>query len=417
MNIGSKAYFAKPRFCAFARVPVADVKNNLTATYGKNPNNLRAKGQPQEGKTRQRVPLVVTKDFVGHFSKTSLKKGGGPSRFKLQRYATSLTSHGGLSSCMWLMAFGAIGVQVKGKPIEAGSFDKTRLGSLAVCGSHLCPVCGPRVASQRTDEVKAILDKSNKEGLFPVMITLTLRHQSGDHLAVLMTAMKAALRRWKQHRKYKDAKPSIVGVISATETTHGGSGWHPHFHLIMLVKADSKTKALRLVATLRKPWQAALESEGRDCGRAGFKATMAESASKYVAKWDAAPEVAKAHDKKGRDKSRTPTQLLRDAYNGDKRAAGLWAIYAGVMKGKSVLRFSPGLRAWAGLLDVSDEEAATPADDTVLIDLIDGGEWEAAKAGGLSRDDLLREARKGRGAIRRYIQDCVAGALPLIEDG
>ena len=362
--------------------------------------------------------MVSTKDFVGQTGETSRPKKGGPSRFKLQRFAASIARHGGLSSCFWLMAFGGVGVQIKGAKAEGGGYDKTRLGGLAVCGSHLCPVCGPRVASIRTEEVKAVLAKAKAEGLHPIMITLTLRHGPEDDLGTLMKAMKSGLRRWKQHRKYKDAKPSIFGVIAATETTHGRNGWHPHHHLIALVKADTQAKALRLVASLRKAWEASLKAEGRDCGRSGFKATMAESASKYVAKWDAAPEVAKAHEKKGRQGGRSPSELLRDAYDGDKRAAVLWGQYAAAMKGKSVLRFSQGLKAWAGLLDKSDEEAAAPSEAEAqhLIHLIDGGVWEAAKAGGLCRDDLLREARKGRPAVMAYIETCL---LPdaVIDDG
>lgn len=319
---------------------------------------------------------------------------------------------------MWLMAFGAIGVQVKGKPLEAGGFEKTRLGSLAVCGSHLCPVCAPRVASQRTDEVKAVLAKAKAQGLVPVMLTLTVKHQRGDALPALLGGLKSALRRWKQHRAYKAARPRLHGVIAATEATHGRNGWHPHHHLILLVEG-TRWQALRLVATLRKPWEAALKGEGLECGRAGFKATAADDAARYMAKWDVAPEVANSPAKKGRDKSsRTPAQLLRDGYQGDKRAAALWAEWAAAMKGKSVLRFSPGLKAWAGLLDISDEEAAqAPDDEAVLIDLIDGGEWEAAKAGGLCRDGLLLVARQGRRAVRRYLADCLESHAPLIEDG
>jgi hypothetical protein len=103
-------------------------------------------------------------------------------------------------------------------------------------------------------------------------------------------------------------------------------------------------------------------------------------------------------------------QLLRDAYGGDERARVLWAEYAGTMKGKSVLRFSPGLKSWAGVLDKSDEEAAavSEADVQHLIAYIDGVVWERAKSGGLCRDDLLMEARKGRSAVVAYIEDCLS---------
>ena len=66
--------------------------------------------------------LGSAKDFVSR---------SGPSPYALQRFAATLTSHGGLSACFWLLAFGASGVAVKGRPDGAG-FDKIRLGGLAV---------------------------------------------------------------------------------------------------------------------------------------------------------------------------------------------------------------------------------------------------------------------------------------------
>lgn len=349
------------------------------------------------------APLGSDKDFVG-------RSGDGPSQYQLQRYAATLTNHKGLSSCFWLMAFGALGVDVRGVPSGDG-FDKTRLGGLAVCGSHLCPVCGPRVANQRTDEIRAVLDHVGlSPDIWPVMVTLTVAHKNGDKLAGLSQGIKSALRRWKQHRRYKAARPQIVGTVAAFEATHGRNGWHPHHHVILLVRGPSLRSAMRVIASLRDAWTVSLEAEGLSCGRAGFKATRADKAMRYLAKWDAASEAGQSHKKEGKQGGRSPAQLLRDAYAGDRRAAALWSEWAAAMKGRSLLRFSPGLRAWAGLSSVSDEQAAEPKPEDAerLIERIDGGHWEAAKAGGLSRDRLKAEGRKGRDAVRAYVADCVA---------
>ena len=87
------------------------------------------------------------------------------------------------------------------------------------------------------------------------------------------------------------------------------------------------------------------------------------------------------------------------------------------MRGKSVLRFSPGLRAKAGVPDMSDQEAAgedgeaerpeeAPRDRAPLIDIIEGDLWEEAKANGLDRDDLKRAAKEdGRAGIRAYLAE------------
>lgn len=342
---------------------------------------------------------IVIKDFVRH--------GGGrkASKYRLQRFAAeAFPDHRGLAICCWKRTPDRPGVEVRGEPKEGGGFKTASFSGLAVCGSHLCPVCGPRIADLRRDEVAKIIDWATGQGLHPVMLTLTTANKSGDHLAPMADAQKAALRRLKNDRRYQKRKPDIEGVVSAFETTHGGNGWHPHIHLLLLVKARTMGKALRLVAGLRAAWVAAAKAEGLHAGRAGFKANAGEKAAQYMAKWDLAHEVASAPSKKGRDKGKTPGQLLRDAYEGDAQALVLWAEYARAMKGKSVLRFSPGLKEKAGIDEVSDEDAAKPDDKRQLIDIIPGDLWEEAKANGLDRDDLRRAAKQdGRAGIRAYL--------------
>lgn len=381
------------------------------------PDRRPSAGRAKAGQSPRRAtegdasaaPLGSAKDFVG-------RSGGEATPFQLQRFAATLTNHTGLSSCFWLMAFGAQGVDVKGVPVPGGGFDKTRLGGLSVCGSHLCPCCGPRIANTRTDEIRHILEYAGlSPDIWPVMVTLTVAHKRGDPLAGLSRGMKAAMRRWKQHRRYKAARPQIVGTVAAFEATHGANGWHPHHHVILLIRAPSMARALRVVAGVRAAWSASLESEGLSCGRAGFKATRADNAMRYMAKWDVASEVGQSHRKDGKTGGRSPARLLRDAYAGDKQAAALWAEWAAAMKGRSLLRFSPKLRQWAGLSTQkkTDAEAAEPKEDEVLdvlIERIDGGEWQAAKAGGLSRDKLKAEGRKGADAVREYVAGCVARA-------
>lgn len=313
---------------------------------------------------------------------------------------------------------GASGVAVRGKPKEGGGFEKVQFGNLAICGSHLCPYCGPRVADVRRGEVEHILKWAESQHLHPVMLTLTTANKLGDPLAPMVQAQKAALRSLKRDRRYKDRRESIVGVVSAFETTHGWTnGWHPHFHLLLLVKAKTMGRALRLVAGLRAAWVAAAKAEGLHAGRAGFRADAGHRAADYMAKWDLSHEVAAGAAKEGKDKGQTPSQLLRRGYEGDKRASRLWGEYERAMRGKSVLRFSPGLRKMAGVPDITDKQAAeddgdgerpeeAPREVLPLIDLLPCDLWAEAKRYGLDRDDLKRAAKEdGRAGIRAYLAD------------
>ena len=357
-----------------------------------------------------------TKDFVRQNG--GRKERRAVSKYRLQRYAAGLArNHKGLAVCGWKPMPGASGVAVRGKPKEGGGFESVQLGNLAICGSHLCPCCGPRVAEVRRREVAHILEWAEGQGLHPVFLTLTTSNKKGQPLAPMVQAQKEALRVWKRDRRYVERRDSIEGVVSAFETTHGGNGWHPHFHLLLLVKAKTMGRALRLVAGLRAVWVAAAKAQGLHAGRAGFKAEAGHRAAEYMAKWDLADEVAKATAKEGKDNGKTPSQLLRRGYEGDTNAAHLWAEYERAMRGKSVLRFSPGLRAKAGVPDMSDQEAAgedgeaerpeeAPRDRAPLIDIIEGDLWEEAKANGLDRDDLKRAAKEdGRAGIRAYLAE------------
>ena len=245
------------------------------------------------------------------------------------------------------------------------------------------------------------------QGFYPVLLTLTTSHQAGDDLAELLDRQRQALRSWRQHRAYRDAAKSIAGTISAFETTYGKHGWHPHAHILLFVRAPSMGRALRVVVSLRQAWRASAAGKGLHVGRSGFRAQAGEQASGYLVKWDTAAEVAGAWSKRGRQGAETPFGLLLRAYEGDSRAAVLWSEYAAVMKGRSVLRFSPGLRAAAGLGDVSDVDAATPraCDDESIVALISPSLWEAAKAAGLDRSALLSAARvEGGEGVRRYLE-------------
>ena len=121
------------------------------------------------------------------------------------------------------------------------------LADLRVCLA--CPCCSGTVSEQRRRELNALLAWARKQGLHPVMLTLTARHSVDHRLAELLDGMKNAKRRLTTHRTFaKLLRPQLVGYVTATEVTGGGfNGWHPHFHQVMLVRAGSQAEALDLV--------------------------------------------------------------------------------------------------------------------------------------------------------------------------
>lgn len=198
-----------------------------------------------------------------------------------------------------------------------------------------------------------LLAWARAQGYRVKMLTLTARHGRDDDLAELLERMKEAKQRWARHRAYRRIKPHMIGSVTATEVTGGGAhGWHPHFHVIVILDGDVD------LSSLRDAWLASLRGAGLDGTGAGWDIRSGDEAGRYVAKWGAAEELALKDRKKGRS-GRTPAQLLAASCDeGDRRAGHLWAEYARVFHGRRQLVWSRGLKALAGVGEVDDQEAA-----------------------------------------------------------
>ena len=304
--------------------------------------------------------LGNTAKSVSHFPSATDAQERRATRFKHQRAAAKLLPNSRTGLCMWAVASLSYGVDVINNTQEG----RARFSGLQTCGSiWACPCCSGTVSEQRRRELNALLAWARKQGLHPVMLTLTARHSVDHRLAELLDGMKNAKRRLTTHRTFaKLLRPQLVGYVTATEVTGGGfNGWHPHFHQVMLVRAGSQAEALDLVEKLREPWLASLRAEGLDGSGAAFQVQGATAAGNYVGKWGAAEELALSGKKSGRA-GRSPFQLLADyADQNDARAGALFAEFAGVFKGRRQLVWSPGLKKLAGIDEVSDEQAAEDA--------------------------------------------------------
>lgn len=231
---------------------------------------------------------------------------------------------------------------------------------LKTCASvWCCPCCSPRISARRKDELDRLLSGARAEGLAVVMLTLTARHDRETRLAGFLDALKRAKQRLRQRREWR-ALP-FVGSVTATEVTHGMNGYHPHFHEILLLEC-APADALSRVEALRRAWLAALAAVGLTGADAAFQVQSASAAGAYVGKFGAAEEIALHGNKRSRNGSRSPWQLLADARDGDAQAAAAWIEYALAFRGRRQLVWSPGLKARFGVDEVADGEAAAEVD-------------------------------------------------------
>jgi hypothetical protein len=136
-------------------------------------------------------------------------------------------------------------------------------------------------------------------------------------------------------------------------------------------------------------------------------------AGDYLAKqddskaWTPAHEIAKSSSKLGRRAGVHPFQLATRGHPGDP---ALFIEYARATKGKRKLMFSPGLKAKAGLHDVSDEQiAAQEIDSAVHLANLPPVVWDFVKATDRqhnTRAALLDAAeRDGKTGMAQLLQD------------
>lgn len=283
--------------------------------------------------------------------------------------------------------------------------------SLVTCGSvSACPVCAAKVQERRRDEVAQAVTWAHANGLQCVMVTLTFPHRAWHSLRRLLKQQAAALNNLRHGGPWDRLKSRMGfrGLIRALECTHGANGWHPHTHELWFVSKDVDAEALK--RDVLKQWKSA-------CARAGlldlndskqvwyFELHAVDvkgncSASDYLAKnddakhWGVDSEIAKSSSK-GRAKGLHVFGLLKLAGEGDRRAARLYLAYIMAMKGKPLLRWSPGFKAEVGVQHIEDEELAE--EKTEKADLL----------GFLSDDDWL--------TVRQY--DAKAAVLDAAESG
>jgi len=294
---------------------------------------------------------------------------------------------------------------------------RARFNGLQTCGSvWVCPVCSERIAEARRKELNAALVWARTGGLIPLMLTLTARHGLKDDLQRLLERLKGAKRALRQSRPWRALKAFLRGTITATEVTHGRAGFHPHFHELLFVHAETEAEALQLVETLRAEWARCLERFELDGNGHAFRVQDAAQAGRYVAKfgaadqvhladcakpggsWGAAEELTLAARKTGHGLH--PFELLDRAAKGDRRAQAAFVEYAAAFRGRRQLVWSPGLKGSVGLDEVSDDVIAKASQDhlDVLV--------------GVVEPDLWRRVRHLKDARARILEAAESHCLP-----
>lgn len=333
-------------------------------------------------------------------------------RFYLQSLARELVPEKRVGWCLRRVALNVAGGDGWVRIMHNSERNTAHYSGLVVCGLlWACPVCAAKISEGRRVELAAAIKAS---GYHAVLVTYTLRHNVSDRLKSLLDDTLEAYRKLKSGRRWQGVKASYqwVGSVRSLEVTHGGHGWHPHIHELVLLAAPlDDTTRYALLSELRDMWLHALAKTGRDASYLwgiDVRDAAAEVAD-YVAKfgrepieekrWTLEHELTKSAVKKARRGGRSPMQLLWDYGQGDQEAGQLWREYALTFHGRNQLVWSRGLRALLGLgAVVSDAELAKECDPAArILAELDRNQWEVVLRNE-ARGELLRVARSGSAA-------------------
>lgn len=301
-------------------------------------------------------------------------------RFRLRRIAGEVlgeehrTSRCGASPCASVVKVQKMGDR------------KANFTGIYTCGSiWTCPVCASKIAARRSSEVSDLVKAHAKAGQASYMATLTVRHGLGDRCEGLRKTISKAwndLMRSGSMRLLRE-KYNIVGYVRSLEVTHGQSGWHPHLHILFLARSMTCEEQTACGDAIFTRWKHVLDKLKFEACKVGFdfqRATNADAAAQYVAKWGAGTEIAKGSEKLGKA-GRSPWQLLDDYKSGDEWAGRLYAEYADGFHGARHLTYAQKIRELYGLRQaVEDEQLALDDDlpeyeDGQEIYQIDLGMW------------------------------------------
>lgn len=266
-------------------------------------------------------------------------------------------------------------------------------------------------------------------GLFPVMVTLTTRHHAGEAAEDLLRGIIHAEQRLKRLKVWTRLKAFSAGYVRVLEWTHGAHGHHPHFHTILLIRAESENDAIAQTEKLRGAYMRQLTAAGRDgespaAWQYSFHVQGAAAAEGYITKWGAAEELTGSLAKDGGNDSLTPWQLLRLARNAPARGgrtadqervryAAIWWQIICATKGKAQLYKSEG---WKNLVAQwrAEQPEPEPAPEPELVRAlgqrqrreIGSFEWMEAR----DRTIVLREAAEisDLAAARRAVSIALA---------
>ncbi|THJ57722.1 hypothetical protein E7Y31_18315 [Candidatus Frankia alpina] len=251
-------------------------------------------------------------------------------------------------------------------------------------------------------------------------MTRTIPHTAEDELRTTLGYLAEGRRYFSSHWAVKQVREEAgyLGCITAKEITRGNNGWHPHTHDVEVFRESVTPKAYgKMCKEYFDKLNAFYVRQGHKPMAKGVGVKLdiitqdSDALGRYLVKLQETGvglgnEMARGDLKKSRKGSLMPFDIA--AYflrTGDTDALKLWHEYERETKGKSVIRFSKGLR---GLLlpdeeEASDEDLAADGEEGVEVGRLANWLYRRVVALGLEAAVLRSLDTGGFGALTELL--------------
>lgn len=266
--------------------------------------------------------------------------------------------------CGSRIARGLDGVGVYARPDRAYG----RLSGVCVCGQSVCcPVCAPRIAAFRSEEVAKAYQRARNNGWEARLETFTKPHELDRRPNALLLEFREFADLWRSYNHNADRRErSAEGHHLGREVNWGNNGWHYHHHRLRYDRPGAfepiRAKA-QWLSILRKNGydRPGVEDHAYHCGDVTDEAGAIYCA-KLATSVEAQARSIGSEVASSITKGRNLNSLLADHVRGDLQAAPVWVNGVSCVTATKVssVRWSRGLRWKLGMevIEKSDDEIA-----------------------------------------------------------
>jgi hypothetical protein len=235
---------------------------------------------------------------------------------------------------------------------------------MSTCGSGwVCPVCAAKIRYHRADEASRAVVSALDKGMGALFVTRTIPHSAEDKLGMTLGLLAEGRRYVANQKVVKGVRKTAgyIGGIASKEITYGVNGWHPHTHDIEFNEHGVSLEDFAALSSVYYEYLSRFYSRNGFDGLSLHHGVRVEQVqlhgvalAKYVAKVQegaairlhTAQELARSDLKQACAGSLMPFDIACEFFEtGDMALLDLWHEYERETFGKSVIRFTKGLRA------------------------------------------------------------------------